>query len=76
VADVFDALCSKRPYKEPMGLESAMEILEKDTGSHFDPEVMAAFRPIAPEVFGCLAGCDEDAARQLLEVKVRSHFGI
>jgi HD-GYP domain-containing protein (c-di-GMP phosphodiesterase class II) len=76
VADVFDALCSKRPYKEPMGLDSAMEILEKDTGSHFDPEVMAAFRPIAQEVFDRLAGCDEDATRQLLEVKVRLHFGI
>jgi len=76
VADVFDALCSKRPYKEPMGLDSAMEILEKDTGSHFDPEVMAAFRPIAQEVFDRLAGCDEDATRQLLEMKVRSHFGI
>jgi HD-GYP domain-containing protein (c-di-GMP phosphodiesterase class II) len=76
VADVFDALCSKRPYKEPMGLDSAMEILEKDTGSHFDPEVMAAFRPIAREVFERLAGCDEDGTRQLLEVKVRSHFGI
>lgn len=76
VADVFDALCSKRPYKEPMGLDSAMEILEKDTGSHFDPEVMAAFRTIAQEVFDRLAGCGEDAARQLLEVKVRSHFGI
>jgi HD-GYP domain-containing protein (c-di-GMP phosphodiesterase class II) len=76
VADVFDALCSKRPYKAPMGLDSAMEILEKDTGSHFDPEVMAAFRPIAQEVFDRLAGCDEDATRQLLEVKVRSHFGI
>jgi HD-GYP domain-containing protein (c-di-GMP phosphodiesterase class II) len=76
VADVFDALCSKRPYKEPMGLDSAMEILEKDAGSHFDPEVMAAFRPIAQEVFDRLAGCDEDATRQLLEVKVRSHFGI
>jgi hypothetical protein len=37
---------------------------------------MAAFRTIAQEVFDRLAGCGEDAARQLLEVKVRSHFGI
>lgn len=28
VADVFDALCSKRPYKEPMGFEAVMAILE------------------------------------------------
>lgn len=76
VADVFDALCSKRPYKEPMDLASAMAILEKDTGSHFDPVVMAAFRPIAQEIYDGLSQCDEDGARQLLEVRVRSHFGI
>ena len=30
-----------------MDFDTAMAILEKDTGSHFDPEVMAAFRNIA-----------------------------
>ena len=76
VADVFDALCSKRPYKEPMGFEAAMDILEKDTGSHFDPGVMAAFRPMARDIFDRLAGCSEESARQLLEDQVRHHFGI
>jgi HD-GYP domain-containing protein (c-di-GMP phosphodiesterase class II) len=76
VADVFDALCSKRPYKDPLDFAEAMEILEKDSGSHFDPVVMAAFRPIAKEVFERLAGCDEDCTRRLLEVQVRTHFGI
>jgi HD-GYP domain-containing protein (c-di-GMP phosphodiesterase class II) len=36
LADVFDALCSKRPYKEPLSLDAAMAILEKDTGSSED----------------------------------------
>jgi HD-GYP domain-containing protein (c-di-GMP phosphodiesterase class II) len=76
VADVFDALCSRRPYKEPMGFETAMAILEKDTGTHFDPGVMAAFRPIAQDVFNCLANCSEQEARRLLEQRVRLHFGI
>ena len=74
VADVFDALCSRRPYKEPMSFEAAMAILEKDTGSHFDPAVMAVFRPMAREVFDCLAECDEEGARRLLEERVRLHF--
>ena len=74
VADVFDALCSKRPYKEPMGFDAAMAILEKDTGSHFDPEVMATFRPIAREIFNRLANSSENDARQLLEERVRQHF--
>jgi HD-GYP domain-containing protein (c-di-GMP phosphodiesterase class II) len=74
VADVFDALCSKRPYKEPMGFDAAMAILDKDTGSHFDPRVMAAFKPMAKDIFDRLAQADESAARQLLEDRVRRHF--
>jgi HD-GYP domain-containing protein (c-di-GMP phosphodiesterase class II) len=74
VADVFDALCSKRPYKEPMGFEVAMAILEKDTGSHFDPAVMAVFGPMARPIFDRLAGSSEADTRQLLEDQVRQHF--
>jgi HD-GYP domain-containing protein (c-di-GMP phosphodiesterase class II) len=74
VADVFDALCSRRPYKEPMGFEAAMAILEKDSGSHFDPAVIAVFRPMAAEIFKRLADSSESDARQLLEDCVRQHF--
>jgi HD-GYP domain-containing protein (c-di-GMP phosphodiesterase class II) len=76
VADVFDALCSKRPYKEPMGFEAAMVILDKDTGSHFDPDVMAAFQSIARKIFDRLSNIDEDEARMLMEERVRVHFGM
>lgn len=76
VADVFDALCSKRPYKEAMDFDTAMGVLEKDIGSHFDPRVMAAFRPIARQVFDRLAGCGEVEASRLLEERVRRHFGM
>lgn len=74
VADVFDALCSKRPYKEPMDFDAAMAILEKDTGSHFDPAVMAVFRPIASSIYHRLANSTEAQARQLLEDRVHQHF--
>jgi HD-GYP domain-containing protein (c-di-GMP phosphodiesterase class II) len=74
VADVFDALCSKRPYKEPMSLDAAMAILEKDTGSHFDPAVMAVFRPIATSIYRRLENSTEEDARSLLEARVRQHF--
>ena len=74
VADVFDALCSKRPYKEPMSFEASMAILEKDTGSHFDPSVMAVFKPMARAVYDQLAGCDEEATRKLLQDRVKHHF--
>jgi HD-GYP domain-containing protein (c-di-GMP phosphodiesterase class II) len=75
VADVFDALCSKRPYKAPMSFDQAMGILEQDTGSHFDPAVMAIFRNLAAEIYQRLAEASESEARQLLEERVRKHFG-
>ncbi len=43
IADVFDALTSKRPYKAPMSNEKAFGIIEKSVGSHFDPGVVEAF---------------------------------
>ena len=76
VADVFDALCSKRPYKEPMNFGEVMSILEKDTGSHFDPAIMSVFRTMAREIFDRLSGISENDARQLLEECVRRHFGL
>jgi putative nucleotidyltransferase with HDIG domain len=43
VADVFDALISSRPYRAAMPLETVVEIIERDSGSHFDPYVVDAF---------------------------------
>jgi HD-GYP domain-containing protein (c-di-GMP phosphodiesterase class II) len=74
VADVFDALCSKRPYKEPLAFDASIAILERDTGSHFDPAVMAAFQPMAREIFERLANSSESDARKLLEECIRQHF--
>ncbi|MDY0013640.1 MAG: HD-GYP domain-containing protein [Rhodocyclaceae bacterium] len=76
VADVFDALCSRRPYKAPMDFEAAMAILEQDTGSHFDPGVMAVFRPMARTMHEELAASTEAEATRLLEQRVRAHFGV
>lgn len=43
VADVFDALVSKRSYKEGFPVEKAFSIIEEGIGSHFDPQVARAF---------------------------------
>ena len=43
VADVFDALTSKRCYKSAMPLEKAYAIIREETGTHFDPAVVEAF---------------------------------
>ena len=43
IADVYDALISKRPYKEPFSHEMAKEIIIGDRGAHFDPILTDAF---------------------------------
>ena len=43
LADVFDALMSRRVYKAAMSLEATTEIIVDGSGSHFDPDVVAAF---------------------------------
>jgi len=50
VADVFDALTSKRPYKEAWPVERALALMDEESGRHFDPEVVAAFRRTLPQV--------------------------
>jgi putative two-component system response regulator len=49
VADVFDALTSRRVYKPAMPFDQAAAIIEKGAGSHFDPAVVGAFK-------ACLGG--------------------
>lgn len=46
VADVYDALTTRRPYKEPMSHEQAYNLLEKGSGRHFDPLLIEVFRGI------------------------------
>jgi CHASE2 domain-containing sensor protein len=43
VCDVFDALCSRRPYKEPWPLQDALDELARERGHHLDPSVVDAF---------------------------------
>ena len=50
VADVFDALVSKRSYKEGMPFEKAMSIIHEGAGSHFDADIVRAFEDATDEV--------------------------
>ena len=46
VSDVYDALRSKRAYKDPMSHKKAIEIITSESGTHFDPTVIAAFEKV------------------------------
>ncbi|HAT49836.1 MAG: two-component system response regulator [Nitrospirae bacterium] len=48
VADVYDALISRRIYKPPFTHEAAMTIIREGRGTHFDPDVVDAFLEISP----------------------------
>jgi putative two-component system response regulator len=44
IADVYDALISKRPYKEPFTHEQAVNIIISESGEHFDPKLIDVFQ--------------------------------
>ena len=74
VVDVFDALASKRPYKEAMNSEAALAIVAQGSGTHFDPALVAAFRPIAQTLHARLANADEAGLRSQLADKAQRYF--
>jgi putative two-component system response regulator len=43
IADVFDALTSERPYKRAWTVEEAIATMQRDSGTHFDPDLLALF---------------------------------
>ena len=50
LADVFDALCSRRVYKEPWGEKEVMLEMRKMSGTKFDPELVDIFFEILPSI--------------------------
>lgn len=48
VADVFDALTSKRSYKEAWSFDQALDYLTQESGKHFDPKIVSAMLSIRP----------------------------
>jgi putative two-component system response regulator len=49
LADVYDALISRRVYKAPMSHEQAFKIITDGRGTHFDPDIVDAFLSIAED---------------------------
>jgi len=46
ISDVYDALISKRPYKDAYSNEQAIEIIKEESGKHFDPQIVEIFMKI------------------------------
>lgn len=50
IADVFDALTSTRPYKEAWDNQRAIDLINEESGIHFDPDVVKAFNEVIPKI--------------------------
>ncbi|MES2886084.1 MAG: HD domain-containing phosphohydrolase [Pseudomonadota bacterium] len=59
IADVFDALTSERPYKQAWTVEKTIAVMQQDTGSHFDPNLMPLFIERLPEMLAVKAHYSE-----------------
>lgn len=67
LADVYDALISRRVYKPPFPHSRAVEIIAEGSGSHFDPAVVEAFKELAEEFRGvAIDNADYDEEQETL----------
>lgn len=74
VADVFDALTSRRIYKEAWTLDEALAHIDRDSGRQFDPEIVAVFRRIIPALYAELSRADAAQIERTLNRLIEKHF--
>ncbi|MGE5467185.1 MAG: HD-GYP domain-containing protein [Ignavibacteria bacterium] len=74
IVDVFDALTSKRPYKEPFPFREAMAIIRGQAGSHFDPRLVEVFESIIEPLFEAMGRSSEHEVEQMLRALIERYF--
>lgn len=74
ITDVFDALTSRRPYKEPLSYDETMQILDSGRGTHFDPSLLDAFQAISRDLYDTYSGKDGDKSKERLELMTEDYF--
>jgi putative nucleotidyltransferase with HDIG domain len=74
IADVFDALSSRRPYKEPFAFDETMKIIRESSGSHFDPGLIGTFNTIARSLFDDFAGRDGNELKDEVDKIIQKYF--
>jgi HD-GYP domain-containing protein (c-di-GMP phosphodiesterase class II) len=74
IVDVFDALTSKRPYKEPMPMREAMAIIVGSAGTHFDPALVKLFEGIVGSLFTQIGQAPDEVVEALLREIIANYF--
>ena len=72
IADVFDTLTSKRPYKGPFSIERSLAIIREEKGRHFDPEVVDAFFAIQDEILTTINLFDDTEYKAIIIPKLQA----
>lgn len=67
IADAFDAMISKRPYKEPYSVNVALKILEEQAGQQFDPKLVPIFVELVR--LGTIKVCEEEIDELIMRIK-------
>lgn len=75
VGDVFDALTSSRPYKEPYHFAQAREMIQRGAGTQFDPDVVGVFTAIATDVYREAHEADPRQLEAIVGGFVKDHYG-
>jgi HD-GYP domain-containing protein (c-di-GMP phosphodiesterase class II) len=74
IADVFDALSSRRPYKEPYSFDETMDIIRAGRGTHFDPSLVDTFESMARSVYEDYAGKEDEQLQEKLKMILEKYF--
>ncbi|WP_072680499.1 HD-GYP domain-containing protein [Arcobacter sp. LA11] len=76
IVDVFDALTSKRPYKEAINIYDSFEIIKNDIGTHFDKEIVKVFEEIYEDSFLYITQKNEKELKEIFYKQLKPYFFI
>ena len=76
VADVFDALTSKRPYKKSFSLEESMKIIRDDARTHFDKEIIDVFEKIYEKMYYDISDKSSKELKNIFYQNIKPYFNV
>ncbi len=74
IVDVFDALTSKRPYKEAFSYEKSVETLQESSGTHFDSVLLERFVKISSKLYEDTGLKPQEVLKEELDVLIKRYF--
>jgi len=76
VIDVFDALVTKRPYKDSMSMTDALKIIKDERNTHFDPDIVDLFCENIENIYKDVYQSSEENLQLLLIEQRKNIFGL